>query len=84
MKVPLIATINQRTIDLRDSSLKVKTQKLLSTISEEKKIRGCCGDISLIKADANMAGAVFFLKGSKIILYFITLFLFKNFLTNFK
>ena len=37
-------------------------------LSDEKKIIGWLKGISFIKADDNIDGAVFFLKGSKIIL----------------
>ena len=42
-------------------------------LSDEKKIIGLSSGISFNKVDDNIAGAVFFLIGSKIILYFLIL-----------
>ena len=43
-------------------------------LSDVKKIIGWLYGISFIRADDNMAEAVFFLNGSKIILYFLILY----------
>ena len=51
---------------------------------DEKKIIGWLYGISFIRADDNMAGAVFFLNGSKITLYFLILYFERYFFTKFK
>ena len=50
--------------------------------SAVKNINGCWFGISLINAAARIAGAVFLLEGSKIILYLIVLVFYKYFLIN--
>ena len=46
-------------------------------LSEVIKIIGCFSGISFIRIEERIAGAVFFLNGSKIILYFLILFFIK-------